>query len=64
MIVVAVLVAGALVGSAVASSVFTSEDNQRLADASNFAYIASLAVAAVLVATYLWRLIRPRRRRD
>jgi len=63
MVVVAVLVAGALVGSAVASSVFTADGNQRLADASNFAYVASLAVAAVLVATYLWRLIRPRRRR-
>ena len=63
MIVVAVLVAGSLVGSAVASSVFTAEDNQRLADASNFAYVASLGVAAVLVANYLWRLIRPRRRR-
>ncbi len=63
MVVVAVLVAGALVGSAVASSVFTSEDNQRLADASNFAYGASLVVAAVLVANYLWRLVRPRPRR-
>ena len=63
MIVIAVLVAGSLVGSAVASSVFTSEGNQRLADASNVAYIASLAVAGVLVVNYLWRLVRGRTRR-
>jgi predicted unusual protein kinase regulating ubiquinone biosynthesis (AarF/ABC1/UbiB family) len=63
MIVIAVLVAGSLVGSAVASSVFTSEGNQRLADASNFAYIASLLVAGVLVVSYLWRLVRDRTRR-
>ncbi|MEO8107443.1 MAG: AarF/UbiB family protein [Actinomycetes bacterium] len=62
MVVVAVLVAGAMVGSAVASSVFTTEGNERLALASNTAYVAALVVAAVLVLKYLWGLFRSRRR--
>jgi TRAP-type C4-dicarboxylate transport system permease small subunit len=62
MVVVAVLVAGALVGSAVASSVFENSGNERLVLASNFAYVASLVVAALLVMVYLVRMVRTRRR--
>jgi ubiquinone biosynthesis protein len=62
MVVIAVLVAGSLVGSAVASSVFSGAGNDRLAVVSNYAYVGALAVAGVLVAVYLVRLVRPRRR--
>jgi ubiquinone biosynthesis protein len=62
MIVIAVLVAGALVGSAVASSVFEGAGNERLVVISNYAYVGELAVAAALVVVYLVRLVRPRRR--
>jgi ubiquinone biosynthesis protein len=62
MVVIAVLVAGALVGSAVASSVFEGAGNERLVVISNYAYVGALAVAAALVVVYLIRLVRPRRR--
>jgi predicted unusual protein kinase regulating ubiquinone biosynthesis (AarF/ABC1/UbiB family) len=62
MVVVAVLVAGALVGSAIASQVFSDAANDRLRVASEVGYFGSLAVAAVLVVVFLWRLVRPRRR--
>jgi ubiquinone biosynthesis protein len=62
MVVIAVLVAGALVGSAVASSVFEGSGNARLVAVSNYAYVGALAVAAVLVVVYLVRLVKPKRR--
>jgi ubiquinone biosynthesis protein len=62
MVVVAVLVAGALVGSAIASQVFADAADERLRVASEIGYFGSLGVAAVLVIVFLWRLVRPRRR--
>jgi ubiquinone biosynthesis protein len=62
MVVVAVLVAGALVGSAIASQVFDEAADVRLQTASQVGYVASLAIAAVLVVVFLWRLFRRPRR--
>jgi hypothetical protein len=62
MIVVALLVAGALVGSAIASQVFADAADDRLRVASEIGYFGSLAVAGVLVVVSLWRLVRRPRR--
>ena len=62
MMVVAVLVAGALVGSAIASQVFSRAADERLRMLSEVGYFASLGVAAVLVVLFLWRLTHSRRR--
>lgn len=58
MVVVAVLVAGALVGSAIASSVFGDAEDPRVRFATQAGFFASLGVAVVLVAVYLVRLAR------
>ncbi len=58
MIVVAVLVAGGLVGSAVASQVFADAADQRLSAASQIGFFGFLGVAAVLVVVLLARLVR------
>ncbi len=58
MIVVAVLVAGGMIGSAIAATVFDSTGNDTLTDAANIGFFASLAIAAVLVVIFLRRLIR------
>ena len=58
MVVVAVLVAGALVGSAIASSVFGEAEDPRVRFATQAGFFASLGVAAVLVVIYLVRLAR------
>jgi ubiquinone biosynthesis protein len=61
MIIIAVLVAGALVGSAIASQVFAQAQDERLRTASQWGYFGSLAVAAILVVILLVQLIRRRR---
>jgi ubiquinone biosynthesis protein len=58
MVVVAVLVAGGMIGSAIAATVFDSTGNDALTDAANIGFFASLAIAAVLVAIFLRRLIK------
>ena len=58
MIVVAVLVAGGLVGSAVASQVFADAADERLSAASQIGFFGFLGVAAVLVVVLLARLVR------
>lgn len=58
MVVVAVLVAGAMVGPAIASSVFRDAEDPRVRFATQAAFFASLGVAAVLVVVYLVRLAR------
>jgi hypothetical protein len=58
MVVVAVLVAGARVGSAIASSVFGESDDARLRFATHAGFFASPGVAAVLVVVYRVRLAR------
>jgi ubiquinone biosynthesis protein len=63
MLVVAVLVAGALVGSALASAVFSDAEDERLTAASQIGYFASLGVAAVLIVLFLARVVRRPRRR-
>ena len=60
MIVVAVLVAGGLIGSALASQVFADDPDQRLVDASQIGFFGFLSVAAVLVVVLLTRSIRRR----
>jgi ubiquinone biosynthesis protein len=62
LVVVALLVAGGLVGSALASQVFAQTGDQRLQAASEVGYVASLGVAAVLVVVFLVRLVRGGRR--
>jgi len=58
LIVVSVLLAGALVGSALASQVFAAAADQRLAVASQVAFFGSLGLAAVMVVVLLIRLSR------
>ena len=60
MIVVAVLVAGGLIGSALASQVFADAPDQRLVAASQIGFFGFLSVAAVLVVVLLTRSIRRR----
>lgn len=60
MVVVAVLVAGGLIGSALASQVFADDPDQRLVDASQIGFFGFLSVAAVLVVVLLTRSIRRR----
>jgi ubiquinone biosynthesis protein len=60
MLSVAVLVAGGMIGSALASSVFETAADPRLLAASQLAFFASLAVAAVLVVVSLTRWARGR----
>jgi ubiquinone biosynthesis protein len=62
-IVIAVLVAGGLVGTALASQVFADAEDERLTIASQAGFVAFLAVAAVLVVVFLARLVRRPRRR-
>lgn len=63
-IVVAVLVAGGLVGTALASQVFAQAEDERLTFASQAGFVAFLAIAALLVVVFLGRLVRgPGRRR-
>jgi len=60
MIVVAVLVAGGLIGSALASQVFADAPDQRLVAASQIGFFGFLTVAAVLVVVLLTRSVRRR----
>ena len=60
MIVVAVLVAGGLIGSVLASQVFADAPDQRLVAASQIGFFGFLSVAAVLVVVLLTRSIRRR----
>ncbi|MGB9375262.1 MAG: AarF/UbiB family protein [Jiangellales bacterium] len=60
MIVVAVLVAGGLIGSALASQVFADAPDERLVAASQIGFFGFLSVAAVLVVVLLTRSIRRR----
>jgi ubiquinone biosynthesis protein len=62
---VAIVLSGVLIGSAIAASVDTGASDFRanLSDAALVIYIAATAIAVVLVATLLWRLVRPTGRR-
>lgn len=63
-VMVAVLVAGGLVGTALASQVFAQAADDRLRIASQVGFVAFLGIAALLVVVFLGRLVRaPRRRR-
>ncbi len=58
MIVVAVLVSGGMIGSAIAATVFDSTDNSAMANVANVGFVLSLGVAFVLVIIFLGRLLR------
>ncbi len=58
MVVVAVLVAGGMIGSAIAATVFDSSENSTLTNAANIGFFVSLGLAVVLVFIFLSRLIR------
>jgi ubiquinone biosynthesis protein len=60
LVAVAVLLAGALVGSALASQVFADAADERLQTASQIGYFGSLGLAAVLIVVLLVRLTRRR----
>ena len=62
MLVVAVLVAGAIIGSAIAANVFAGSDNRNVRIAIEIGFFGSLALAAVLVIMFLRRLSRGDRR--
>lgn len=55
---VAVLVAGGLVGTALASQVFAQAADDRLRIASQVGFVAFLGIAALLVVVFLGRLVR------
>jgi ubiquinone biosynthesis protein len=57
-VVVALLVAGGMIGSAIAATVFDKTGNPALTNAANAGFFASLAIAAVLVFIFLARMIR------
>jgi ubiquinone biosynthesis protein len=61
---VAIVIAGVLIGSAVAATVDTRDSSFRtnLTDAALVIYLVATAIASVLVVLLLWRLIRPERR--
>lgn len=58
LVVVALLVAGALVGTALASQVFADAEDERLTVASQVGFFASLALAAVLIVVFTARALR------
>jgi hypothetical protein len=60
MVVISVLLAGALVGSALAPQVFSDAADERLRVASQIGFFGSLAVAAALVVVLLVQLVRRR----
>jgi ubiquinone biosynthesis protein len=60
LVAVAVLLAGALVGSALASQVFADAADERLQTASQIGYFGSLGLAAVLIVVLLVGLTRRR----
>ena len=60
LVAVAVLLAGALVGSALASQVFAEAADERLQTASQIGYFGALGLAAVLIVVLLVRLARRR----
>jgi ubiquinone biosynthesis protein len=55
MVVAALLVAGALIGTAIASWVFADADDERFANAARVGFFGSLALAAMLVVVVLTR---------
>jgi len=63
MIMVALLVSGALVGTALASQVFADAEDERIVRASQIGYFASLILAVVLVVIFTVRILRGSRRR-
>ncbi|HEY3207306.1 MAG TPA: AarF/UbiB family protein [Gaiellaceae bacterium] len=65
LIAAAVLITGVLIGSALAAAIDTGESAFRaeVADVALVAYLVAAAIATVLVAALLWRLIRPERHR-
>ncbi len=63
MLVVAVLVAGAIIGSAIAANVFAGSGSHSLRLAIEIGLFGSLALAAVLVVTFLHRMSKGDRRR-
>jgi hypothetical protein len=63
MLVVAVLVTGAIIGSAIAANVFAASGSHNVRLAIEIGFFGSLALAAVLVITFLRRMSRSDRRR-
>jgi hypothetical protein len=61
---VAIVIAGVLIGSAVAATVDTGDSSFRtnLTDTALLIYFVATAIASVLVVLLLWRLVRPERR--
>ena len=64
LIAVAIVLAGVVIGSAIAASIQTEKSVFRtnLSDAALVLYLVSTAIAVLLVAALLWRLVRPDRR--
>jgi hypothetical protein len=64
LIAVVIVLAGMVIGSAIAASIQTEKSVFRtnLSDAALVLYLVSTAIAVLLVAALLWRLVRPARR--
>ena len=63
MLVVALLVAGGMIGGAIASNVFNSQGSERAATYAGWVFFASVGVGVVLVLVFLARMVRDLRGR-
>ncbi len=63
MLVVALLVAGGMIGGAIASNVFNSQGSERAATYAGWVFFASVGVGVVLVLVFLVRMVRDLRGR-